>query len=133
MSEAAASMPGSKTSARLPDFIVLAPGRPGQWLLVVLPGYTGHHHDQRPVQSFRGIRMNEQAETDAAPRETLARIEEHVRCRLSGLLRHFQLVCRDNGLVLRGHAHTYYAKQLAQHAVMEASSLPIRANELEVP
>jgi hypothetical protein len=36
-------------------------------------------------------------------------------------------------LVLRGHAHTYHAKQLAQHAVMEASSLPIRSNELEVP
>jgi hypothetical protein len=35
-------------------------------------------------------------------------------------------------LVLCGHAHTYYAKQLAQHAVMEASSLPIRANEIDV-
>jgi hypothetical protein len=26
----------------------------------------------------------------------------------------------------------YYAKQLTQHAVMEASSLPILANEMEV-
>jgi hypothetical protein len=77
--------------------------------------------------------MNEQAETDAVSRETLGRIEEHVRYRLAGLLRDFQVGFRDNGLVLRGHAHTYYAKQLAQHAVMEASSLPICANELEVP
>jgi hypothetical protein len=77
--------------------------------------------------------MNEHAETDAASRETLARIEEHVRYRLAGLLRDFRLVFRDNGLVLRGRAHTYYAKQLAQHVVMAASSLPIRANELEVP
>jgi hypothetical protein len=76
--------------------------------------------------------MNEQAETDAAMRETLTRIEEHVRHRLTGLLRDFQLVFRDKGLVLRGHAHTYYAKQLTQHAVMEATSLPIRANEVEV-
>jgi hypothetical protein len=76
--------------------------------------------------------MNEQAQTDAATRETLARIEQHVRCRLTGLLRDFQLVFRDKGLVLRGHVRTYYAKQLAQHAVMEASSLPIRANEMAV-
>jgi hypothetical protein len=76
--------------------------------------------------------MTEQAETDTATRETLARIEEHVRHRLPGLLGGFQLVFRDKGLILRGHAHTYYAKQLAQHAVMEASSLPIRANEMEV-
>jgi hypothetical protein len=76
--------------------------------------------------------MSEQAQTDAATRETLARIEEHVRYRLTGLLRDFQLVFRDNGLVLRGQVHTYYAKQLAQHAVMEVSSLPIGANEMEV-
>jgi hypothetical protein len=76
--------------------------------------------------------MNEQAQTDSATPETLARIEEHVCCRLSGLLRDFQLVFRDHGLVLRGQVHTYYAKQLAQHAVMEASSIPIRANEMEV-
>ena len=76
--------------------------------------------------------MNEQAQTDTAMHETLARVEQHVRYRLTGLLRDFQLVFRDKGLVLRGRVHTYYAKQLAQHAVMEASSLPIRANEMEV-
>jgi hypothetical protein len=76
--------------------------------------------------------MNEQAQTDTATHETLARIEESVRCRLTGLLRDFQLVFRDKGLVLRGHVHTYFSKQLAQHAVMEASSLPIRANEIVV-
>jgi hypothetical protein len=76
--------------------------------------------------------MNEQAQTDTAMPETLTRIEEHVRSRLTGLLRDFQLVFHDNGLVLRGHVHTFYAKQLAQHAVMEASCLPIHANEMEV-
>jgi hypothetical protein len=76
--------------------------------------------------------MNEQAQTDTVTRETLARIEEQVRYRLTGLLRDFQLVFRDKGLVLRGHVHTYYAKQLAQPAVMEVSSLPIRANEMDV-
>ncbi len=76
--------------------------------------------------------MNEPAYTEDATRETLARIEEHVRCRLTGLLRDFQLIFGDKGLVLRRHVPTYYAKQLAQHAVMEASSLPIHANEMEV-
>jgi hypothetical protein len=38
---------------------------------------------------------------------------------------------RDD-LVLQGQAHTYYAKQLAQHALLEATRLPIRANEIEV-
>jgi hypothetical protein len=76
--------------------------------------------------------MNEPAQTDTATHETLARIEQHVRVRLTGLLRDFRLVFRDKGLVLRGRVHTYHAKQLAQHAVMEASGLPIRANEMEV-
>jgi len=35
-------------------------------------------------------------------------------------------------LILRGRTRTYYAKQLAQQAVMEATALPIRANEIEV-
>ena len=78
------------------------------------------------------VRMNGLTQADATTRETLARIEEHVRQRLTRLLRDFQLIFRDDGLVLRGHAHTYYAKQLAQQAVMEASTLPIRANEIEV-
>ena len=44
----------------------------------------------------------------------------------------FHLDLQEGGLVLRGHAMTYYAKQLAQHAVMAATSLPIQANEIEV-
>jgi hypothetical protein len=76
--------------------------------------------------------MNEQLEQRTTTREPLARIEERVRCRLTGRVRDFQLVVCDQGLVLRGHAHTYYAKQMAQQAVMETSSLPIRANEIEV-
>jgi hypothetical protein len=76
--------------------------------------------------------MNEQVQTAAAMCETLKEIEEHVRSRLSGLICDFHLVFQDQGLVLRGRVHTYHAKQLAQHAIMEASNLPIRANEMEV-
>ena len=59
-------------------------------------------------------------------------LESHVQCRLSGRIRDLHVFQRDRGLVLQGHALTYYAKQLAQHAVVGATSLPIRANEIEV-
>jgi hypothetical protein len=62
----------------------------------------------------------------------LAALEKHIRCRLTGRVRDLQLVVTDHGLVLRGHAHSYYTKQLAQQAVLEASSTPIVANEIEV-
>ena len=39
---------------------------------------------------------------------------------------------RDDGLILEGHTNTYYTKQMAQHAVMRAVDLPIRANDIEV-
>jgi hypothetical protein len=65
--------------------------------------------------------------------ESLSCIEERVRRRLTGQVRDFQLVLIEHRLVLRGQAQTYYAKQLAQHAVMEETDLPIQANEIEVP
>lgn len=76
--------------------------------------------------------MSEQLEKQSATGESLTCIEEHVRCRLTGRVRDFQLHFRDNGLVLRGRARTYYVKQLAQHMVMETIRVPIRANEIEV-
>jgi len=65
-------------------------------------------------------------------REQTASLEARVQHQLSGRIHALRVVVRDDGLILQGHAHTYYAKQLAQHSVMEASPLPIRANEIEV-
>jgi hypothetical protein len=59
-------------------------------------------------------------------------LEARILCRLGRFVREFQLIDADKGLILRGRAHTYYAKQLAQHAVMEATRLRILANEIEV-
>jgi hypothetical protein len=69
---------------------------------------------------------------DDLRREQTVRLEERVQHRLSGRIHDLRVLVRDDGLILQGRAHTYYAKQLAQHAVMEASPLPIRANEIEV-
>jgi hypothetical protein len=71
-------------------------------------------------------------EPGPARASALDQIETHVQSRLGGQLRGFCLALQGDGLILRGHCHTYYAKQLAQHAVMEVSSLPILANEIEV-
>ena len=60
------------------------------------------------------------------------RLEAQLQGRLSGRIHDLRVRVRDEGLVLQGHARTYYAKQLAQQAVMEASPLPIRANEIQV-
>lgn len=59
-------------------------------------------------------------------------LEQRILSRLSGRVQCFQLVVKVQGVVLRGHAKTFYAKQLAQHAVMETLALPILANEIEV-
>ncbi len=64
--------------------------------------------------------------------EKLSLLEQDVQGRLHGLVRDFRLLMRGDGLVLEGRTRTYHAKQLAQHAVMNAVNLPIIANEIEV-
>jgi hypothetical protein len=63
----------------------------------------------------------------------IARLQEQVRSRLRGQVSDLRLLLRDGGLILQGQARTFYAKQLAQHAVMTASRRAIRANEIRVP
>ena len=53
---------------------------------------------------------------------------EKLRGRLAGL----RLELHGGGVILRGTAQSFYAKQLAQHAVMSGTDLPIVRNEIEV-
>jgi hypothetical protein len=70
---------------------------------------------------------------DVILREKLNDIEAHVHRQLRGRITQFRVAMQGTGLVLKGSTPTYYAKQLAQHAVMAvAADLPIRANEIEV-
>jgi len=71
-------------------------------------------------------------ESEFAILHELEQLEERLRCRLGGRIIDLQLVPRGKGLVLRGRSYTYYAKQLAQHAVMEATETPLVANEIQV-
>ena len=69
---------------------------------------------------------------DEKPSEKEMRLETHIKSRLGSRVRHVRVVCRNDGVILQGSAHTYYAKQLAQHSVMEITELPILANEIDV-
>jgi osmotically-inducible protein OsmY len=62
----------------------------------------------------------------------LDHLESRIQGRLSRQIRDFRLLVRDNGVILQGCTQTYYAKQLAQHAVMAVTALPILANQIEV-
>ena len=62
----------------------------------------------------------------------IAEIETHLRGRLRGRVNELRVVIRDDGLVLRGSSQTYHAKQLAQHGLMQATTVPLVANEIEV-
>jgi hypothetical protein len=62
--------------------------------------------------------------------------EEHLESlmqrRLGNRVRDLHIIVRANGMILKGRAATYHAKQLAQHAAMELANLPILANDIEV-
>jgi hypothetical protein len=64
--------------------------------------------------------------------EEEARVEMCIQARLSGRVHGLRVVRRDNGFVLQGRTATYYAKQLVLHAAMQATDLPILADEIEV-
>jgi hypothetical protein len=69
--------------------------------------------------------------TTATPADQLeALIERRLLGRVR--VRGFRVLVQEQGLILQGWAGTFYAKQLAQHAAMEVSGLPILANEIEV-
>jgi hypothetical protein len=59
-------------------------------------------------------------------------LEWKIRHRLGGHLRELKIEISTEGLTLRGSARTFYAKQLAQHAVMDETELPIVANFIDV-
>jgi hypothetical protein len=64
--------------------------------------------------------------------EDLDRLVSQVEHELSGRLRDFRVKRMGAGVVLAGRVATFYAKQLAQHAVMRATALPIVENKIEV-
>jgi hypothetical protein len=75
------------------------------------------------------MNQNPVSQTLPPPEEYL---ETLMHRRLGNRVRDLRVVVRAGGVILKGHAETYHAKQLAQHAVMELANLPILANDIEV-
>jgi len=69
---------------------------------------------------------------EIARRDEFQRLESHLQNLFSRRIRHLRLVDSEQGIVLQGTAHSYYAKQLVQHALMQATELIIAANQIEV-
>jgi hypothetical protein len=72
------------------------------------------------------------AETLVAPEENLESLESLIQRRLGGRIRDLHVIARDTGIILQGRTGTYHMKQLAQHAAMEISGMPILRNDIEV-
>jgi hypothetical protein len=69
------------------------------------------------------------AETNTTHEE---RLEVLMQRRLGNRIRDLRVLLRGAGVILKGRAATYHAKQLAQHAAMDLTNLPILANDIEV-
>ena len=64
--------------------------------------------------------------------DELTELESRVADQLNGQVRHFRVFACDGGILLKGRARTYHAKQMAQHIVMKASKQRIVANQMDV-
>ncbi len=62
----------------------------------------------------------------------VTRVERIVREKTSGLIRDLRVDCATREIVLTGRAATYYAKQLATHAALEACEDLTLTNDIEV-
>jgi len=62
----------------------------------------------------------------------VARVERMVREKTSGLIRDLRVDVMPREIVLSGRAATYYAKQLATHAALDACDELTLTNDIEV-
>ncbi len=58
-------------------------------------------------------------------------LEATIQKRLGNRIRNLRVVRSERGVILQGRVPTYYAKQLAQHAILELGE-HIASNEIEV-
>ncbi len=61
-----------------------------------------------------------------------ARVERTIRERTTGLIRDLRVEVDATEIVLTGRAATYYAKQLATHAALDACDSVTLTNDIEV-
>lgn len=64
--------------------------------------------------------------------ELASQLEQQVKRRTGGMLRNLKIDVLGSEVILTGHAASYYAKQLATHAVMALAAHATVTNDLEV-
>jgi hypothetical protein len=64
--------------------------------------------------------------------ELATKLEQQVKRRTGGMLRNLKVDVLGSEVVLTGHAASYYAKQLATHAVLSMATHATVTNDLEV-
>ena len=65
-------------------------------------------------------------------RELADTVERYVRLRTGGTIRSLHVEVSEGEVILSGHTSTYYNKQLATHAALDAASELSLTNEIEV-
>jgi hypothetical protein len=79
-----------------------------------------------------GVVMNQQTVVRPLAPKSVEELENRLQASLSGRVRNLRILLHGSGIVVRGFAHTYYAKQIAQHVIMRETTIPILANDIEV-
>ena len=69
---------------------------------------------------------------EVSPREIADTVERYVRLRTGGTIRSLHVEVHDGEVLLSGRTSTYYNKQLATHAALDAASAMSLTNEIEV-
>jgi hypothetical protein len=64
--------------------------------------------------------------------DLIQKIEQQVRRRTGGMVRNLKVEVLGSEVVLTGHAVSYYAKQLATHAVLALADRATVTNDIEV-
>lgn len=69
---------------------------------------------------------------DVSPREVAETVERYVRLRTGGTIRGLIVEVHDGEVILTGRTSTYYNKQLATHAALDAASELSLTNDIQV-
>jgi hypothetical protein len=67
-----------------------------------------------------------------SPTTLTRQIESALFLRVGRHVHDLDVIVRGKGVILRGQASTYYAKQLAQHVTDRVYGLPVLENEITV-
>ena len=69
---------------------------------------------------------------DVSPHEIAETVERYVRLRTGGTIRGLHVEVDDGEVVLTGRTSTYYNKQLATHAALDAAEELSLTNDIKV-